>query len=139
MVSTDATPESQLYNLPLTPRDSDNEDHNFHAHVAGRKRKRNASEMDNGHDSPRVTAAQESASRESETIETEVNTGFIVVCPALPTVLKKTDADGIYRKTDHPDPAPELSVEFMVRPGKKWSGLLRFKNAKCELWPYYVV
>lgn len=31
-----------------------------------------------------------------------------------------------------------LSVDFTVRPGKKWSGLPRFKNAKCERCPYYV-
>jgi hypothetical protein len=72
MASTSAPPP---YKLPLTPRDSDNEDTNVHAHVTGRKR--NASEMDDEHDNPRATTAQESASQGSETIETEVISGFI--------------------------------------------------------------
>jgi hypothetical protein len=136
MASTDATSESYPYNLPLTPRDSDNEDTNVPAHVAGRKR--SASEMDDEHDNPRSTNPQGSASKASETMETEVHTGFIIVCPALPTLLEKTTAGDAYRERDHPAPAPGLSVDFTVRPGKKWSGLPRFKNAKRERCPYYV-
>jgi hypothetical protein len=74
-----------------------------------------------------------------ETIDTKVNSGFLVVCPALPTLFEKITADDVCRITDHPALVLELSVDFTVRPDKKWSTLHRFKNAKCERCPYYVV
>jgi hypothetical protein len=136
MAHSKITSESYPYDLPLTSRDSDNEDTSVHTPVA---HKRSASEMDDERDNPGLTTVQEGPSNGSEAIGTEIHTSFIIECPALSAILEKTAASDAYSERDHPTPAPELSVQFTVRPGKKWSGLSRYKNAKCKRYLYNVV
>jgi hypothetical protein len=107
--------ESYPYDLPLTSRDSDNEDTSVHTPVA---HKRSASEMDDEHDNPGLTAVQEGPSNGPEAIGTEIHASFIIECPALSAILEKTTASDAYSERDHPAPAPELSIQFTVRPGR---------------------
>jgi hypothetical protein len=80
MVHSKITSESYPYDLPLTSRDSENEDTTVHTPVA---HKRSASEMDDEHDNPGLTTVQEGPSSGPEAIETEIHTSFIIECPAL--------------------------------------------------------
>jgi hypothetical protein len=78
-----------------------------------------------------------------ETIEAEVSADFEIECPYNARRVKRSVADDVYVETDSPallkpdgkttEPlVPGLPVEFGVRPGKKWSELRRYKNAKCK-------
>lgn len=129
MASTTATSESYPSNLPLTPRDSDIEDRSEHSQMAGRKR--SASEMEEDLGKSRQGKKGAKASTGPETIEAEVSSDFIVQCPAvIPRGRKPVEQDVVIEK-DAPTLAPHLAIDFAVRPGKKWSELPRFKNAKC--------
>lgn len=131
MASTVATSESYPSNLPLTPRDSDIEDPGEPSQMAGRKR--SASEMEDETGKQRTGNAGGKTSNAPETIEAEVSPDFTIQCPALPQRGKKTlNDDVVIEKGDAPSLASHLTIDFAVRPGKKWSELSRFKNAKCK-------
>lgn len=128
MASTATASESYHSTLPLTPCDSDNEQPPSEAGaMAGRKR--SASEME---DEKRATKQSDRPSKVPETIEAEMPPDFILECPARPKTTKQLANDDIYIERDAPSLAPHLTIDFAVRPGKKWSELSRFKNAKCK-------
>lgn len=132
MASTTATTDSYPSNLPLTPRDSDNEEPGEPSQMAGRKR--SASEMEDDPGKTKITTTEGTAAEAPETIEAEVSPDFIMECPAHPKRAKAAAAgdDAWYIDRDAPSLAPNLSIQFAVTPGKKWKELNRFKNAKCK-------
>lgn len=69
-----------------------------------------------------------------ETLEADNGPDFVIQCPALPQRRGKKilNDDVMIEKGDAPALAPHLTIDYAVRPGKKWSELSRFKNAKCE-------
>ncbi|KIW20080.1 hypothetical protein PV08_00655 [Exophiala spinifera] len=125
MAPTESTSESYLHNLPLTPRESDNEDLTNLTPMAGRKR--NASEMEDDGDK---STASKVAEGTSETIEAEISSDFTVECPARPRRTKSPIPEDVYYETAAPSLAPNLSVNFAVRPGDKWARFSRYRNAK---------
>lgn len=78
-------------------------------------------------------------SQAPEAVDAELGPDFSIQCPALPQRRgKKTlNDDVVIEKDDAPALAPHLTIDYAVRPGKKWSDLSRFKNAKCEYCPLY--
>ena len=124
MASAETASESYHSTLPLTPCDSENERSSEAAPMAGRKR--SASEMEEPKRAPKSTR------NGPETIEPEATPDFTLECPARPRTAKQLANDDLYIETDAPSLAPHLNIDFAVRPGKKWSELSRFKNAKCK-------
>ncbi|EXJ88251.1 hypothetical protein A1O1_05181 [Capronia coronata CBS 617.96] len=137
--------------MPLTPGDSDNEEPSEPGQMAGRKR--SASEMEDDASRSKITdmgfdtdtdaetsgaagangtsaANGTDGADGSETIEAELGDEFTVECPARPKRGKAAATDSVYVERDSPSLAPHLSIEFAVRPGQKWAGLSRFRNAK---------
>ena len=137
MASTAATSESYS-NLPLTPRDSDIEDPSESSQMAGRKR--SASEMEEDQETSKQKKTGRKTAKVPETIEAETSSddGFAIQCPAPPQRNKKVLNDNVVIEKDAPVLAPNLTIDFSVRPGKKWSEMPRFKNAKCEWAQFYL-
>lgn len=146
--------EQHQSRMPLTPGDSDNEGPSEPTSMAGRKR--SASEMeddasrsritnmgfatDTDHETSGTSGAPSTGAANgtdpgdaSETIEADLGDEFTVECPARPKRGKAAKTDDVHIERDSPSLAPHLTIEFAVRPGQKWAGLDRFRNAKCEL------
>ncbi|EXJ87055.1 hypothetical protein A1O3_04012 [Capronia epimyces CBS 606.96] len=66
----------------------------------------------------------------SETIEADVDDEFDVQCPPRPRRGKQAAADDVFEGTDAPSLAPQLEVDYAIRPGSKWKSLGVFRNAK---------
>lgn len=121
--------------MPLTPRESDNEDQVESSAMNGRKR--SASEMEDEAGPSKQLAAGEGEREVRETIEAEVSSDFIIECPYRPKRVKPgkekaSETDDVSIHQDAPSLAPHLKINFAVRPGQKWTKLGKFKNAKCE-------
>ncbi|KAL2408081.1 hypothetical protein ABEF95_016246 [Exophiala dermatitidis] len=148
MASASDPTEQYVTNMPLTPGDSENEEPSEPSQMAGRKR--SASEMEDDSSRSKRTNTGSGADTglgssangantdtspapgpdASETIEAESGDEFTVQCPARRKHGKAAATDDVYIERDAPPEAPDLSIEFAVRPGKKWASLDRFRNAK---------
>ncbi|KIV85409.1 hypothetical protein PV11_01106 [Exophiala sideris] len=141
MASAAATADPYPSNMPLTPRESDNEDQGEQSHTTGRKR--SASEMEDEAGPSKQSRTSEGERDVPETIEAEVNSDFFIDCPYRPKRVKAgkhraSAVDDVHVNQDAPSLAPHLKITYAVRPGQKWAKLGKFKNAKFKD-PFVVV
>ncbi|KAK5231037.1 hypothetical protein LTR72_000217 [Exophiala xenobiotica] len=74
----------------------------------------------------------------TETIEAEVSPDFTIECPVRPPKrrLKRKRSsvpevkDNVHIDQDAPELAPNLHIEYAVRPGHQWRKMTKYKNAK---------
>ena len=135
MASAAATADSYPSNMPLTPRESDNEDQGEQSYTNGRKR--SASEMEDEAGPSKQPRISEGERDVPETIEAEASSDFFIDCPYRPKRVKAgkhraSAVDDVHISQDAPSLAPQLKINYAVRPGSKWAKLGKFKNAKCE-------
>ncbi|KAK5467707.1 hypothetical protein LTS15_000680 [Exophiala xenobiotica] len=135
MASTASAAEPYPSNLPLTPGASDHEDTSQSFPIVGRKR--NAGEMEADVEKSHTSTVGQGAGV-TETIEAEVSLDFTVECPVRPPKrhLKRKSSsvpevkDDVHIDKDAPGLAPNLRIEYAVRPGHQWRDMTRYKNAK---------
>ncbi|KIW48219.1 uncharacterized protein PV06_00830 [Exophiala oligosperma] len=127
MASTTSTLEPYQPTLPLTPRESDNGDLRHSPSMTGRKR--NASEMEDESDTDSTSRIEEDF---DETIEAQsIPPEFTVENNLVKKKRSKSRIpEDVYFGTDAPSLAPNLTMNYAIRPGEQYRKLHQYRNAK---------